>query len=140
MSEPRRQRPRGALSRASLMVAAALLGVGVSTAPQAKAANLYWDAANGATTGLGGTGTWDTTSAFWSSTAAGTDAAAIATFTANDIAYFTGTAGEVTLGGATTIGGLVFTGADFTLTGSTLTLAAPVGSTTPFFEEKREIS
>jgi len=113
------------------MVAAALLGVGVSTAPKAKAANLYWDAANGATAGLGGTGNWNTTSAFWSSTAAGTDAAAIASFTANDIAYFTGTAGEVTLGGATTIGGLVFTGADFTLTGSTLTLAAPVGSTTP---------
>jgi autotransporter-associated beta strand protein len=112
------------------MVAAALLGVGVSQAPQAKAANLYWDA-NGTTPGVGGTGSWDTTSAFWSSSSAGTDAAATANFTANDIAYFTGTTGEVTLSGATTIGGLVFTGADFSITGSTLTLAAPTGSATP---------
>ncbi len=42
MSEPRRQPPRGALSRASLMVAAALLGVAVSTAPKAKAATFNW--------------------------------------------------------------------------------------------------
>ena len=105
------------------MVAAALLGVGVSTAPKAKAANLYWDA-NGSVAGVGGTGTWDTTSAFWSSSSVGTDAAAVASFTANDIAYFTGTAGTVTLGGATTIGGLVFSAAGApVLTGSTLTLA-----------------
>ncbi len=54
------------------MVAAALLGVGVSKAPQAKAANLYWDSdatavgnniSNG--TGLGGAGTWDTSSLEW---------------------------------------------------------------------------
>jgi autotransporter-associated beta strand protein len=105
------------------MVAAALLGVGVSTAPKAKAANLYWDA-NGSVAGVGGTGTWDTTSAFWSSSSVGTDAAAVASFTANDTAYFTGTAGTVTLGGATTIGGLVFSAAGApVLTGSTLTLA-----------------
>ena len=54
----------------------------------------------------------------------GSDAAAVASFTANDIAYFTGTAGTVTLGGATTIGGLVFSAAGApVLTGSTLTLA-----------------
>jgi autotransporter-associated beta strand protein len=105
------------------MVAAALLGVGVSMAPKAKAANLYWDA-NGSVAGVGGTGTWDTTSAFWSSSSVGTDAAAVASFTANDTAYFIGTAGTVTLGGATTIGGLVFSAAGApVLTGSTLTLA-----------------
>ncbi len=38
---PRRARPRGALSRASLMVAAALLGVAVSRVPQVKADTLY---------------------------------------------------------------------------------------------------
>jgi autotransporter-associated beta strand protein len=113
------------------MVAAALLGVGVSTAPQAKAANLYWDAANGAIAGLGGSGAWDTTSAFWSSTAAGTDAAAIASFTANDIAYFTGTAGTVALGQPITIGGLNFGVGGYTLSGNTLTLAAPTGTNSP---------
>ena len=112
------------------MVAAALLGVGVSQAPQAKAANLYWDSANGNTAGLGGTGNWDTTSAFWSSTSAGTDPVT-ANFTANDIAYFTGTAGTVTLGGPITIGGLNFGVGGYTLTGSTLTLAAPIGTNSP---------
>jgi fibronectin-binding autotransporter adhesin len=77
------------------MVAAALLGVGVSTAPQAKAANLYWDS-NGTTPGVGGTGSWDTTSDFWSSTAAGTDAAATS-FTNADTAFFGGTVGTITL-------------------------------------------
>jgi hypothetical protein len=38
----RRARPRGALSRASLMVAAAIFSVGVSTTPRAQAANLSW--------------------------------------------------------------------------------------------------
>ncbi len=113
------------------MVAAALLGVGVSKAPQAKAANLYWDSdataagnniSNG--TGLGGTGTWDTPSLEWFN---GTDNVAWSN-SALDFAYFTGTAGTVTLGGPITIGGLVFAGADYTLTGGTLTLAAATGA------------
>ena len=131
---PRRARPRGALSRASLMVAAALLGVGVSRVPQAKAANLYWDndaTASGNNTstgvGLGAGGVWGATDAKWF------DGTNDVTWTdANkDTANFIGTGGTVTLGSSFTVGGLVFAGADFTLTGSTLTLAAPVGSTTP---------
>jgi autotransporter-associated beta strand protein len=111
------------------MVAAALIGIGVSTAPRAKAANLYWDA-NGTTPGTGDSGNWDNSSAFWSTTSAGTDASIIGSFSSADIAYFTGTAGTATLTGPITIGGLVFNGADFTVTGDTLTLAASSGAPT----------
>ena len=99
-------RPRTLLPRASLMVAAALISIGISTTPKAKAANLYWDA-NGISGGVGGTGNWDNTSVFWSTTSAGTDAAAVGSFSSADIAYFTGTAGTATLTGPITIGGLV---------------------------------
>ena len=111
------------------MVAAAIFGVGVSTSPQAKAANLYWDA-NGISVGTGGTGNWNTTDAFWSTSTVGTDAAAVGSFTSADIAYFTGTAGTAALTGPITIGGLVFSGADFTVTGNTLTLATASGAPT----------
>ena len=55
-------KPRPLFSRASLMVAAALLAVG--TPKPAKAANLFWDTTSGVA-GLGGTGAWDTTTANW---------------------------------------------------------------------------
>ncbi|MEY3392088.1 MAG: hypothetical protein RLZZ322_936, partial [Verrucomicrobiota bacterium] len=103
------------------MVAAVLLGVSVATTPKAKAATLYWDA-NGTIAGTGGTGNWDTTSASWSTTAAGTDAGIISSFSLSDTAIFAGTAGTATLTEPITIGGLVFSGADFTVTGNTLTL------------------
>jgi autotransporter-associated beta strand protein len=112
------------------MVAAALLGVAVSSAPKAQAANLYWDM-DTATAGTGGTGSWtNDTSSNWSLTAAGDTAAGAGTFGASDVAFFTGAAGTVTLGGPITIGGLVFSGADFTVTGDTLTLAAASGAPT----------
>lgn len=89
------------------MVAAALLGVGVSTAPKAKAANLYWDS-DGAAGNMAndGGGTWSTLNFFnpLSPSADVTSAAA-------DIAYFgsnTGPGGTVNVGGSITIGGLVF--------------------------------
>jgi len=107
------------------MVAAAIFSVGVSTTPKAQAANLYWDATGAVVTG--GTGNWDTTSAFWSTTAAGSDAAA-RSFTADDTAFFTGTAGTATLTEPITIGGLVFSGSDFTITGNTLTLDVSSGA------------
>jgi autotransporter-associated beta strand protein len=110
------------------MVAAALLGGGVVSTPKAQAANLYWDI-DPATAGTGGTGSWtNDTSANWSVTAVGDTAAGAGTFGAGDVAYFTGTAGTVTLGGPVTIGGLVFSEADFTVTGATLTLAAASGA------------
>ncbi|PHX58853.1 MAG: hypothetical protein CK522_01995, partial [Opitutia bacterium] len=108
------------LSRASLMVAAALLGVAVSTAPQAKAANVYWDsdastAGNSTTLGtnLGGSGTWDTSTANWYN-----GSAELAWNNANlDTAVLWG-AGDyfpsspslttVSLGAGITVGGLTF--------------------------------
>jgi autotransporter-associated beta strand protein len=116
------------------MVAAALLGVGVSRAPQAKAANLYWDSdatsgGNNISTGagLGGAGTWDTSSAKWFD---GTNDIAWSN-SALDVAYFTGTAGTVALGGPITVGGLNFGVTGYTLSGNTLTLSPPTGSASP---------
>ena len=131
------------LSRASLMVAAALLGVSVS--PQAKAANLFWDQ-NNSTGGAGGTGAWDTSSAFWKNagtdtTIVGTAATSASAFTSADTAYFTGVAGTVTLGAPITIGGLVFsditdntTAGNYVIAGAganILTLGAPTTSASP---------
>ncbi|MFZ9436639.1 MAG: beta strand repeat-containing protein, partial [Opitutales bacterium] len=119
------------MSRASLMVAAALLGVGVSKAPQAKAANLHWDAdltaagnniSNG--TGLGGAGTWDTSSLEWFN---GTSNQAWSN-SSLDVAYFSGTAGVVALGEAITVGGLNFGVTGYSITGNTLTLSPPTGT------------
>jgi autotransporter-associated beta strand protein len=112
-----------------------LLGIGVSRAPQAKAANLYWDndadpLNNSITTGagLGGTGTWDTSAAKWFD---GVNDVAWSN-TALDIAYFTGSAGAgpVTLGGPIIVGGLVFNSTNFRLAGAgnSLTLS---GATPP---------
>ena len=109
------------------MVAAALLGCGLSGIPEVQAANLYWDA-NGTTAGTGGSGSWDNTNPFWSTTAAGTDATAVAGFTSNDTAIFTGAGGTATLDGPITIRGLIFSAADFTVAGSTLTLDASAAS------------
>ena len=108
------------------MVAAALLGVGVSTAPKAKAANLFWDV-NSSGAGVGGTGNWNTTSAFWTDSGSnlyvtGFDAAAAKTFTSSDTASFYGTAGTATLTGNITIGGLNFGAPSYTITTGTNTL------------------
>lgn len=69
------------------------------------AAPLYWDA--GATTGgsLGGTGNWDTSSALWFNGSADV----IWNNANNDDAYFSGTAGTVTLTTGVNAGDLYFT-------------------------------
>ncbi|MFM7210171.1 MAG: beta strand repeat-containing protein, partial [Verrucomicrobiota bacterium] len=129
------QKPRPLISRASLLAAAALVAV---APPAARAANFFWDV-NGGSAGLGGTGTWDTTTANWFNAGSATTTnglqptAAIGAFTANDVAYFSGAAGSsntVTLGQAITIGGLNFSGSSvYDITGAqVLTLAAPVSS------------
>lgn len=109
------------------MVAAALLGVGVSRAPQAKAANLYWDA-DGSTvgnnistgSGLGGASSWDAAATRWFD---GTTA--VAWDNANfDVANFLGSGGVVSLTEPITVGGLHFGSAGLTrVANSTLTLA-----------------
>src|SRR5690349_15347212 len=55
---------------------------------------LYWDT-NGATAGLGGSGTWDTTTANWTTDPTG--ASATQAWTAGADAVFDGTAGTVTV-------------------------------------------
>ena len=122
------------------MVAAALLTVGAPRA--ARAANLFWDA-NGNVAGTGGAGTWASTgqpnwvNAGSATSVSGTDATTDFAFSANDVAYFTGTGATVTLGENITLGGLVFTGLadatrnDYALDGFRLTLAAPAGSAAP---------
>jgi autotransporter-associated beta strand protein len=115
------------------MVAAALLAVG---APKpAKAANLFWDA-NGNIAGTGGAGTWASTgqpnwvNAGSATSVSGTDATTDFAFSANDIAYFTGTGATVTLADPVTIGGLNFAGfTDYQIAGTAaMNLAAPLNS------------
>src|SRR5687768_17915397 len=59
-------------------------------------ATLYWDP-NGATAGVGGAGTWDISSAFWTTDPAGLTGHAAWDNAANDTAVFAGTAGTVTI-------------------------------------------
>ena len=89
------------------------------------AADLYWDGGTGdiATAGngasAGGGGTWNTTLLNWD---AGVSPHAAWNNANNDNAVFAGTAGTVTLGSVVTAGGLQFSVAGYTITGSTLTL------------------
>lgn len=89
----------------------------------ATAANLNWDPGQTAGTTGGGTGAWDLTSSYWYNGTTDTTW----TNANNDTAIFGGAAGTVTLGQATTAGGLTFDIAGYTVTGSTLTL----GGATP---------
>lgn len=105
----------------------------VSSLP-VSAADFQWDP-NGATTGLGGAGTWDTTSLFWDATATGvndgTDATTATTFTTADKAIFGGTGGAVSVGTAVSLNqlsvdttGYSFTGSKITFGGTAATLTA----------------
>ncbi|MDZ7618268.1 MAG: hypothetical protein U1E05_14780, partial [Patescibacteria group bacterium] len=84
-------------------------------------ASVFWDA-DGAGAVNGGAGTWDTTGARWASGMVNPGACAAWSNAANKAAYFTGTAGTVTLGSAITARALSFEAA-YTLAGTeTLTL------------------
>ena len=88
------------------------------------AATLYWDndalSGNnipGTSSGLGGAGTWDTSSSKWWNLTSDT------TWTnGTDTAAFWGTAGTVTLGTGITVGGLTFNTTGYVIAGNTLTL------------------
>jgi len=121
------------------MVAAALLGVGVSQAPQAKAANLFWDT-NSSAAGLGGSGAWDVGVANWfdagtSINAIGNRGTSPATLSSADIAYFVGTAGTATIGSTINVGGL-----NFGTTGYTLTTLSPSASSLNFAATENAIT
>ena len=121
------------------MVAAALLGVGVGQVPQAKAANLYWDSDTNAVgnsvatgAGLGGAGNWGAADAKWFD-----GSGDVAWNNANgDTAFFVGAGGQVSLGGAFTVGGLHFGAVGLTtvanqaltLTGATPTVTQSAGA------------
>ncbi len=88
------------------------------------AADLYFDT-NGNTAGIGGTGSWDTTSTNWNPLLGGTGT--VTTITSASKAIFGDTAGTVTVdaGGVTASGGLQFDTGGYTVTGGTLTLGNP---------------
>lgn len=90
-------------------------------------AQTYWDAnatdaGSGGSANGGGSGSWDNTTSDW-----WTGGNVDTTWTANNNAYFAGTAGTVTLNASETVNGLFFTTAGYTITNtdgvSTLTLA-----------------
>ena len=109
----------------SALAALGLALVCAGAAP-ATAADLYWDP-NGNAAGLGGTGTWNTTNAFWNSSSTGTGGTMSAWNNATlDNAFFNGAAGamRVTLGSNVTAHNLSFGATpSYTLTGNTITLA-----------------
>lgn len=96
----------------------------------ARAVDRYWDV-NGTGIGNGGTGTWNTTSAFWSPNNDGVSGPYSAWNNAALYdAFFGGTAGTVTLSGAITAHNLTFQTNGYSLTGGSLTL----GGTSPTIE------
>ncbi len=107
---------------AAFAFAATSLSVGYSQAQ-------YWDT-NGATSGLGGTGNWDGSTANWNSSN-GTGTATAWGNTTSSSAIFSGTAGIVTLNSS----GLVANSLAFTVDGYTvadsLANALTLGGTTP---------
>ena len=115
----------------NLVLATAIMALGMGVV-SANAASFYWDAdgtgasGNPPTSGVGGSGTWDTTSSdWWTGTA-------YSTWNTNtNTADFSGTAGSVTIAsGGVTAGGLAFNTTGYSLDG-TGTLTVPSGAVTP---------
>lgn len=111
----------------SCMIRAAwvlLLIAHVQTVQPLSAATFYWDSDADATgnlvdgTNLGGTGTWDLSTANWWDTAG----MVVWPDTTADTAIFSGTAGIVTLGMPLNVGTLQFDSDGYQITGGTLTL------------------
>ncbi len=111
------------------MVAAALLGVGVSKAPQAEAATLIWDSVSGTTGAQDGAGNWTAGgTTFWS----GSANVATTNNTTTDIASFgVGGAGGVVNVSTQSIGGLIFDSVittGYTLNSSTASQVLTLGA------------
>jgi autotransporter-associated beta strand protein len=84
-------------------------------------ATLYWDP-NGVAAGVGGAGTWDATSAFWTTDPTGAAGHVTWDSAANDTAVFAGTVGTVTIN--PTVAAINAGGLDFDVSGYTLATAA----------------
>jgi fibronectin-binding autotransporter adhesin len=111
--------------RAALLLVAAVIAVHSS----ALAAAYSWDPGMTGTSAGGGTGNWNTTSAFWFT---GT---ADAPWTAANDAAFGGAAGTVTVKSGVSVNDLTFNTSGYTITGNTLTItggsvSVPAGSDT----------
>lgn len=93
----------------------------------AHAATLFWDTDSG-TAGVGGTGTWDTSTTNWNSLATGLGSVSAWSNTTNaaDTADFEGTGGTVTVdAGGVKAGQLAFNGSgNYTLSGGPITLTS----------------
>lgn len=76
----------------------------------------YWDTAPGNNQIDGGTGTWDTSSVFWTNYPSGSTNS---TWYAGNVAHFAGTPGTVTVSGTQYITGLSFEVDGYTVTGGT---------------------
>lgn len=108
----------------SRRIASLLVGVAIATIVMSESAfaiDQYWDT-NGALTGLGGTGTWDTTitNLVWNTSSG----IGVPTFWINGSnAFFQGTAGTVTVGGAVSAIGINFGVGSYLINGTnTVTL------------------
>lgn len=84
-------------------------------------ATFYWDSDGTTTTGVGGSGTWDTASSVWRS---GSEIGTLTTFSSVDTSdvFLTGTAGTLTLASNITLHQLTIGGTSgtYTITGNTL--------------------
>ena len=121
--------PSAGLSRL-LLCAAAFLASHVPL----RAASYQWDT-NGATAGLGGTGTWTSSAAYWDDLAAGVNAgadttSALALSQSANFFRFGGTAGTVNLAGSTSVGGITFNTDSYIIDTkpSTISYALNIGS------------
>jgi hypothetical protein len=117
--------PRTRAYRPRRLVAALALALLITPA---RAGILYWDA-NGGAAGIGGAGTWDTTSPLWAPTDAGIPALTpprvwVGTWIDGDdaTAVFAGTRGAVTLSGTRTAAEVVFDSSGYSLDGGRLLL------------------
>ncbi|HEY4292628.1 autotransporter-associated beta strand repeat-containing protein, partial [Luteibacter sp.] len=115
------------LRRAGALSAGLFAALFAFYTPHAFAANRYWDVNLGAN-GNGGTGAWNTTTAYWNSSSDGVAGPFVAwNNSALDDAFFIGNAGLVTLGAPITAHNLSFGLDGYSLNGGTLTL----GGATP---------
>ena len=100
----------------------------VATLPAHAQTTLFWDG-DGSGTVDGGTGTWNTTLARWSTTDTGTTYQVWDNAVSTDDAVFGGTAGTVTLGSNVKVSDLKFNTTGYTLSGSsTLTIDSGSGT------------
>jgi fibronectin-binding autotransporter adhesin len=100
----------------SLAIGIFLIGLLSANISQAQIyTNLYW---NPTTNGLGGSGTWTTSGALWSTNSSGGGTLQAPLTSTSNIYNFSGTVGTVTGSAGLTVGGMNWLTSDYTLTSS----------------------